>query len=267
MNCQFFVVSKNRPKCVTTKLLNKAGIPYKIVVEEDDVEDYIAAGHDSKKIVVLPDSNKGYSYVVNFCKNSFLKPGRPVVVLDDDIQQVFYSIPGERKCSLQLNTPEELRTFFEEFDDEIMRTDFEYGTIGKSAFDWSCIDVSPRFTYGGIPHVVIFKSLRTLELDFDERLELKCDIDYSLKCMYLGIKYAKFVRFLILSRMNKEAKQTGGLQKVYKNQDRVLRAHKIMLDRWPLNVRVDEKKKPINGVSELRIIYKVFDIDFSKVEV
>ena len=148
-----------------------------------------------------------------------------------------------------------------------MKTDFEYGTIGKSAFDWNCIDVSPRFKYGGIPHLIVFKGLRTLELDFDERLELKCDIDYSLKCMYLGIVYARFVRFLLQSKMNKEATQGGGLQDVYERRERVQRAHDIILKRWPLNARVDEKKKPINGVPELRIVYKKFDIDFDAVEV
>lgn len=267
MDCQFFVVSKNRPKCVTTKLLEKGGVDYHIVVEKEDVEKYVEAGHDRKRLIVLPASNRGYSYVVNFCKNTYLRAGRPVVVMDDDIANFFYSIDGEAKCGLSLKTPEELSEFFEEFNREVMETDFEYGTMGKSAFDWSCTDISPRFKYGGIPHLIVFKGLRTLELDFDEKLELKCDIDYSLKCMYLGIVYARFVRFLLQSKMNKEANQGGGLQDVYERQERVQRAHNIILKRWPLNARVDDKKKPINGVPELRIVYKKFDIDFDSVEV
>ena len=59
----------------------------------------------------------------------------------------------------------------------------------------------------------------------------------------------------------------GGLQDVYERQERVQRAHDIILKRWPLNARIDEKKKPINGVPELRIVYKKFDIDFDAVEV
>ena len=133
MNCQFFVVSKNRPKCVTTKLLKKGGVDYHIVVEKEDVEKYVEAGHERERLIVLPASNRGYSYVVNFCKNTYLREGRPVVVMDDDIANFFYSIDGEAKCGLSLKTPEELAEFFEEFNREVMETDFEYGTMGKSA--------------------------------------------------------------------------------------------------------------------------------------
>ena len=131
MNCQFFVVSKNRPKCVTTKLLKKGGVDYHIVVEKEDVQKYVEAGHERERLIVLPASNRGYSYVVNFCKNTYLREGRPVVVMDDDIANFFYSIDGEAKCGLSLKTPEELAEFFEEFNREVMETDFEYGTMGK----------------------------------------------------------------------------------------------------------------------------------------
>ena len=75
-------------------MLKKGGVDYHIVVEKEDVEKYVEAGHERERLIVLPASNRGYSYVVNFCKNTYLREGHPVVVMDDDIANFFYSIDG-----------------------------------------------------------------------------------------------------------------------------------------------------------------------------
>ena len=96
-------------------------------------------------------------------------------------------------------------------------------------------------------------------MDFDETLCFKSDIDYALKCMYLGFRYAKFVKFLQQTRMNKDGKQAGGLAETYKKIEKIKHSQDVLLERWPDNIVVDPKKKPNNGVPELRITYKIAD--------
>lgn len=273
MNSRIFVISKNRPVVKTSQTLVMGGVPHKIVVEPQDVEKYVEAGNPRERLEVLPENDRGFSYVVNYCKNSY-DGVHPVIILDDDIIAYFYSLPNVRKCGYSLKTGPEIAEFYAELDREIMETDFEIGTIGKSAFDWAYPDIRPhvtgpgsRYRYSGLPVVIIIKSLRLLEFDFDERLPFKSDVDYALKCMYLDIKYAKFVRFLQQTKMNKDAQQPGGLQKVYDNDDKIRRVINTMLARWPKNVVIDDRKKPINGIPELRVIYKKFDIDYEAIEV
>lgn len=258
---KLYVISKDRPDGKTFYFLNLGKVDYTVVVEPQDYEKYKKAGH--KKILVLPDNDRGFSYTVNYSKNQY-DGVNPVVIMDDDILNFFYNYSGSKKISLSLKTGEEISKFFKDMNDEICNTDFDIGTIGKSAFDWSNEDISPRISYtgskikySGLPVVIIINNKDLLKFDFDEKLCFKSDVDYSLKCMYLGLRYAKFIRFLQQTKMNKDGKQKGGLSETYKKVQKIIDAQNILLERWPDNIVVDEKKKPNNGVPELRIIYKV----------
>ena len=269
---EIFVISKGRPNGKTSMLLSLGNVEHKIVVEPQDFDAYCKFGHSKEKLEVLPKNNRGFSYVVNFCKNKFVD--NPILILDDDIMSFFYSLDGINKCGLSLKTSEEIKQFFENFSYDILNTDFDIGTMGKSAFDWSFVDVSPKVAFPGskikyssLSVCIIIKTAKCLLFDFDETLPFKSDIDYSLKCMYLGLKYAKFVKYLQQTKMNKELKQTGGLSESYSKIENIKKVNNILLKRWPNNIIVDEKKKPLNGISELKIIYKVFDdLDLSKIE-
>lgn len=269
---EIFVISKNRPNGKTSKILSLGNVDYKIVVEPQDYDSYVAAGQHKDRLEVLPENNRGFSYVVNFCKNKFID--NPIMILDDDIISFFYSLDGIKKCGLSLKTSEEIKTFFDSFCSDIINTDFDIGTMGKSAFDWNENDVSPKLSfpgskkkYSGLPVCIIIKSDKCKLFDFDETLPFKSDIDYSLKCMYLGLRYAKFVKYLQQTKMNKSLKQSGGLSESYSKVENMIRVNDILLKRWPRNIFIDEKKKQLNGVSELKIIYKVFDdLDLSKIQ-
>lgn len=257
---RIYVISKDRPEGKTFDFLRRGNVDYTVVVEPQDYDKYKVAGH--KKILVLPDNDRGFSYTVNYSKNQY-DGIHPVVIMDDDILNFFYNYAGSKKISLSLKTGDEIRQFFEDMNDEICSTDFDIGTIGKSAFDWNNEDISPRISYpgskirySGLPVVIIINNKKLLKFDFDEKLCFKSDVDYSLKCMYLGLRYAKFIRFLQQTKMNKDGKQKGGLSETYKKVQKIIDAQNILLERWPDNVVIDEKKKPNNGVPELRIIYK-----------
>ena len=260
---KIYVISKGRPNGKTFDFLHRANEPYTVVVEPQDEKAYREAGHEN--ILVLPENDRGFSYTVNYSKNQY-DGKNPVVIMDDDICNFFYSVEGEAKISLSLKTGEELHEFFVQLNKQILETDFDIGTIGKSAFDWNTLDVSPRLSqdgartrYSGLPVVIIINNKKLLKMDFDETLCFKSDIDYALKCMYLGFRYAKFVKFLQQTRMNKDGKQAGGLAETYKKIEKITHSQDVLLKRWPDNIVIDPKKKPNNGIPELRIIYKVSD--------
>lgn len=258
---KIYVISKDRPNGKTFYFLKLGKVDYTVVVEPQDYEKYKKAGHE--KILVLPENDRGFSYTVNYSKSQY-DGINPVVIMDDDILNFFYNYSGNKKISLSLKTGDEISKFFKDMNDEICNTDFDIGTIGKSAFDWSNEDINPRIAYpgskirySGLPVVIIINNKDLLKFNFDEKLCFKSDIDYSLKCMYLGFRYAKFIRFLQQTKMNKDGKQEGGLSETYKNSQKIINSQDILLNRWPDNIIIDEKKKANNGVSELRIIYKI----------
>lgn len=260
---KIYVISKGRPDGKTFKLLNKGNVEYTAVVEPQDFDIYKSAGH--KNILVLPENDRGVSYVTNYVKNLY-DGVNPVMIMDDDILSLFYNHAGDKSISLCLKTGDEIHKFFEDLNEDILNTDFDIGTIGKSAFDWGFSDINPRIAYPGskiryfsIVVVVIINSKKLLKFDYDETLCLKGDIDFSLKCMYLELKCAKFIRFLQQTKMNKEGKQSGGLSETYKNINKIIDSQERLLKRWPDNLVVSDKKKPINGVKELRTIFKVSD--------
>lgn len=260
---KIYVISKGRPNGKTFYYLKLGNVDYTVVVEPQDYEAYKKAGH--KNILVLPENDRGFSYTVNYSKSQY-DGKNPVVIMDDDILNFFYNYENSKDISLCLKTGEEIYKFFEDMSEEICNTDFDIGTIGKSAFDWNNKNIAPRISYrgsrirfSGLSVIIIINNKDLLKFDFDEKLCFKSDIDYSLKCMYLGFKYAKFVRFLQQTRMNKEGKQKGGLAETYKNEQNIIDAQKILLERWPDNTIVDKTKKVNHGVDELKITYKVSD--------
>lgn len=256
-----YVISKDRPNGKTFEILKKAKYPYKVVVEPQDYQKYKNAGHEN--IEVLPENDRGFSYTVNYSKNKF-DGVNPVVIIDDDLMGLYYNLPDVKRVSYNMKTPEEFNTFFKELEKEICNTDFDYGTIGKSAFDWGLLDVStkvtgvhPKAKYSNIPVFIIINNLELKNIDFDEKLCFKSDIDFSLKCMYKGYKYAKFIRFLQQTKMNKKVTQNGGLSETYKKTELLKETHRILLERWPNNIFEDKNKKEVNGVTELKVIYKI----------
>ena len=256
---KIYVISKGRPNGKTFDILRRANEPYVVVVEPQDEAMYRKAGH--KNIEVLPENDRGVAYVRNYVKNKF-DGVNPVVMMDDDINQFYYSIDGERKCSYSLKTPEEFRDMFDKLNEQILNTDFDYGTLGKSAFDWNTEDTSPKLSHDGKGYsacvvVIIINNKKLTKVDFDESLLCKSDVDFSLKCMYLGFRYAKFIKFLQQTKMNKNVQQSGGLCEIYKQRDKIEQSQRILLERWPDNLKEDEKKKANNGVTELRVVYKI----------
>jgi hypothetical protein len=97
-----YILSKGRgEKWQTSRYLEWSGVPYRIVVEPQEVENYVASGIDRSKILVLPDEylNKGQGGIParNFIwRHSTAEGHKRHWVLDDNIAHYERMLHSER---------------------------------------------------------------------------------------------------------------------------------------------------------------------------
>jgi len=86
-----YVLSKNRPKRVTLKLLDDMKVNYYLVIEPQDYDKYTEVlESEYMSIVVLPENDRGISYVRNYCKQHSIENSHKWHWQIDDNIQNFY---------------------------------------------------------------------------------------------------------------------------------------------------------------------------------
>ena len=90
-----YIPSKGRAGCMlTAKLFDASGVPYRIVVEPNQVEAYAEWGN---RLLVLPDNNQGLVYSRNWIKDHARDEGHERHwQFDDDIQYMMRVYRGNR---------------------------------------------------------------------------------------------------------------------------------------------------------------------------
>ena len=63
-----YILSKGRPRKVTAQCLDDVGVPYYVVVEPDEYDQYKEVYNKGSLLLKLPKKNQGISYVRNFIK-------------------------------------------------------------------------------------------------------------------------------------------------------------------------------------------------------
>lgn len=119
MNPDFpiYIVSKGRAHTrLTSKSLNRLGVPYRIVVEESEYDQYVEAEGDKKKVLVLPqrylddydtcddlgDSlSKGPGAARNFCWNHSMRRGAKMHWVMDDNLDDFHRLNRNMKVPVR----------------------------------------------------------------------------------------------------------------------------------------------------------------------
>jgi hypothetical protein len=88
-----FVPSKGRSDSrQTMKALDKIGVPYRAVLEEQDVEAYVTAGTDPSRILVLPHKDRGLVVTRNWIWDRAAEEGHRYFWTMDDNIQGFYRL-------------------------------------------------------------------------------------------------------------------------------------------------------------------------------
>jgi len=92
-----YIPSKGRAgKTPATKMFDKYGVPYRVIVEPQDHDNY-AAHLDPAKLITLPDNNRGLVYARNFIKDHAVNAGAARHwQFDDDVRAMRRMHKGHR---------------------------------------------------------------------------------------------------------------------------------------------------------------------------
>lgn len=100
-----YIPSKSRYESrLTVKALEKINVPYKIVVEKEEYENYLKY-INKENILILPESNKGLIYARNWIKQHSIKTykAKRHWQLDDNISW-FLRLNNNQKCDVASGT-------------------------------------------------------------------------------------------------------------------------------------------------------------------
>lgn len=201
---EIYIPSKNRPKGKTFDLLR--GIKYTVVVEPQDYDIYVEAGHET--ILVLPENNRGISYVRNFIKRRYR--GELLLMIDDDI--IKFDILNQETGRLTNNsnrkpTIEYLALL--EYTAQDLK--FDIATLGMRQFVWSS---KVPYSYNCFVGTITLINSKT-DIWYDETLACKEDMDFTLKNIYADKIVMRFNKFAYDHTM---VANSGGFSDFYKEK-------------------------------------------------
>ena len=221
-----YIISKGRWESrLTSKALEKMGVPYKIAVEPQEYEKY-ASVIDPSKILVLPFSNHGLgSYPArNFCWEHSIENGAKFHwILDDNID-------GFVRLNRNERIPVTSGSIFKASEDFVNR----YENVAQAGFEY-------RFFAGGnrrkkaafITNTRIFSCILIRnDIPYRWRLKYNEDADLSLRVLKDGWCTIMFRCFL----QNKAATLTikgGNTEEIYENGEKNLETSQMLVDYHP----------------------------------
>lgn len=208
-NFPIFIPSKGRPECKTAEFLKKEGIPFKIIIEPQDIPEYRRWG--KKNLLLLPENDKGIAYTRNFvlkhCKRKHIDW---CWVMDDDLTSFFKTVANRNvKC-----TWKQVR---EHIEPQLKKSNrFGQASLEYSQYAWSS-NGKPKINSYNDCFVALKTSLfRKHEITWDESFALKSDRDISIQLIMKGLNNVRFTKFSFGTPENGSNK--GGLHGVYEKK-------------------------------------------------
>lgn len=206
-----YIISKGRWKSrLTSKALEKMGVPYRIVIEAQEFEQYSAV-IDREKIIVLPFSNLGLGGIParNFVFEHSIKEGHEKHWIMDDNIRAFRRYNDDKKYLVTSGTIFKCAEDFVERYDNIGMSGFQYSSFmaynrQKRPFTLNCRIYSCILINNSIPH--------RWEGRYNE------DSDLSIRCLKSGWCTILFNSFL----QDKTATMTmkgGNTDTIYNTND------------------------------------------------
>ena len=181
-----YILSKNRAETISThKLLDQDNLPYRIVVEPQDLKAY-ADRFTPDQLLPLDKNDQGVVYVRNYIKDNAHSMGDLYCwMLDDDMLGYEYRVNGKRHTT----TPRPLMSIVEQ-------SCFQFGNIGGANLS----SAAYLFGHDGGPPVVYNSQIYGVQLlRTDTRARFRPyvaeDTDYSLQLLHDNWVTLVFKRF------------------------------------------------------------------------
>lgn len=214
-----YVISKGRWESrLTVKALESRGIPYRIVIEPQEIEDY-ARVIDRQKILTLPFSNLGQGSIParNWVwEHSISEGATRHWILDDNIRD-FYWLDRNIKYRVGSGTIFKAAEDFVERYENIALAGFQYEFLAPRIYKHNPFILNTR-----IYSCILIKN----DLPYRWRGRYNEDTDLSLRALKDGWCTILFVAFLA----DKEATMTmkgGNTDQLYKDDGRLLMAQSL----------------------------------------
>ena len=222
-----YVISKGRaPRATTAKFLAADGVPYRLVVEEPEAEDY-ASRYGADVIDVLPFVDQGGVAARNWCWEHSVAAGADRHwILDDNIRSVQRWHQGRRnRIDSKLAF-----TAIEDFTDR-------YTNIGLSGMNYVMFASGPQPPFTLNCRVYSCQLIRN-DMPIRWRGEWNTDTDLSLQTLSIGLCTVLVNAFLIEKLTTMKAK--GGNTEKYQGDGRLKMARSLERQ-WPGIVTVDRR--------------------------
>jgi hypothetical protein len=205
-----YIPSKGRYECITAKQLIKMNIPFKIVIEPQDLDDYQKKWKD---LLILNRNDMGISYVrqaiINYAKSNHQKW---IWIIDDDITEWWYRAGNDGCIKTNISCLKEVETNILNHPEKDI-----IGQVGLYHCVWACKkNCSIPFISEnvGIVQVVAF-NLPNINIKYDSDLNGMEDQDLTLRLLKSGIKTLRYNHFSFKT-FNKGSNK-GGLYTFYQN--------------------------------------------------
>lgn len=214
----------DRKLCITAVLLEAAGIPFSIVVEPQEAEDY-ARIFGEKQILILPFRDRGLAASRNWIKQFSRERGDVRHwQLDDDVKALF-AFDGKRKRKVH---PGYALSQCEDFIDRY--SNVAIAGIRNGAYAWSArapISINRQV------YVVVLVT-NSVGCEWRGKAE---DTDYSLQVLCMGLCTVLFSAFYFEGTPS--MKNPGGLTDTdYAVSNRTLDQAQSLRERWPDFVKI-----------------------------
>lgn len=207
------------------KMLSNIGSTANLIVEPIEYEDYRSAYGDLFKIIILPDSGQGITYVRNFIKQYSESAGdEHYWQLDDDISYI-YSRSGTKleRCGL-----EALNISASAFKDNGVWI----GALEYRQFAWSA---TKQFIINSFCDVAVYvDNMLTAGMRYDANVEGKEDRDFAMQAILAGGKTARITEYAFSAPPN--GSNQGGLKEIFYDAGKEVICAQAMVNKWGNNI-------------------------------
>lgn len=228
-----YIISKGRWESrLTSKALERMGVPYKIVVEPQEYDNY-ASVIDPEKILVLPFSNLGQGGIParNWVwEHSIQQGAERHWILDDNIR-AFYRLNRNRREYVGYGATFRAAEDFVDRYENVAMSGFNYTTFAQDREK-----IPPFYLNTRIYSCILLRN----DLPYRWRGKFNEDTDLSIRILKDGNCTILFNAFLI-DKMQTMTYKGGNTEEVYENGDARLEFAKSLQEQHPDIVKVTWK--------------------------
>ena len=229
-----YIPSKGRAdNPLTAEMFDAGGVPFKLMVEPQERDAY-AKRWGSKRVVVLPENNRGLVYSRNACRDHSVSEGhKRHWQFDDDIRRLMRMMGTTRIAC----PPDVAIRAAEDFTDQ-------FENVGLTSFNyWKLVPFSGPFGMSDYPPFMLnFRCytcfLMKNDVDCRWRGRYNEDTDMTLQVLAEGLCTVLLNAFLIDTMAT--SSQSGGQTDIYVADGRLEMARELER-RWPGVVQVKRR--------------------------